>query len=119
MKNEQRLIRAERLLERLSEAMYAALNEEHDNERGIRLRALKDAAEDACSYCAGHCPQYDRKVEGPNTAGNYTHKMREPSYDVALNGPRRDVVLCQSSSIHARIRFEATGLQALTVEYVD
>lgn len=50
---------------------------------------------DVCGYCAGHFPQYEPWTDGPNSAGNYTHK--------SLDGTR--LSLCVASSIFARERW--------------
>ena len=66
-----------------------------------RREALFDACEDICSMCAGHCPPYERAVDGPNSAGNYTHasdRYGMPS-------------LCRASSIWFRVMREERQIQ--------
>jgi hypothetical protein len=78
----------------------------------VASRILREAVEaerqacirDACGYCAGHYPQYDRRAIGPNAASNWVH----PEKDVRLGPVRRlgrDEKLCAASSIHNRALF--------------
>jgi hypothetical protein len=57
---------------------------------------------DVCCYCAGHCPPYHRKPEGPNDAGNWEHRSKNSKYGEST----RDRVMCKASAIFARARFE-------------
>jgi hypothetical protein len=66
-----------------------------------RREALFDACEDVCPHCAGHTPPYERRVDGPNDAGNYFH----------WSEVYRDGTLCKASSIWSRIMREEKKIQ--------
>jgi hypothetical protein len=65
-----------------------------------RRDALFDACEDVCPMCGGRAPQYERHVDGPNAAGNYTHEHQ-------YGGPS----WCMASSIWARVMHEERVIQ--------
>lgn len=64
-----------------------------------RKAALLQAAKDVCMYCSGNATGYESAL-GPNAAGNYTH---------CAKNMRDKTVLCEASSIYARLRFEASA----------
>jgi len=65
--------------------------------------------QDVCPYCSGMALQYKRSVEGPNSAGNYTHSHKEEGFNP---------VLCKASSIFAREKWDQSGLQAFTEQTI-
>lgn len=77
------------------------------NQIGVMLQKERDQCkQDVCMYCAGHAPQYETSVEGPNNAGNYVH--------VSLDGA--NLSLCAATSIFARERWLAGEALAHTKE---
>lgn len=69
---------------------------------GTHIFALLQAIGDVCAKCAGRATGWD-KAEGPNSAGNWRH-----SREIRQVGERtpviREVVICEASAIHARLR---------------
>lgn len=76
---------------------------EADIEIAVTLAVRKErdkCKQDACCYCAGHCPPYHRTPAGPNDAGNWVHLGKIGP------GSQLDPVLCMASAIFAREKFE-------------
>lgn len=73
---------------------------EHVIEASLRetaREARREACTDVCAACGGRLPQYQRDVEGPNAAGNYTHRPKPNCHNA-------NIILCTASSIKARLR---------------
>lgn len=64
-----------------------------------REAAFREAARDICVHCDQRATSHAAEVEGPNSAGNYIHKSKSVKADA----------LCEATSIHARLRFEAVS----------
>jgi hypothetical protein len=75
---------------------FAARVRDEERERCVR---------DACGYCAGHYPQYERRAIGPNAASNWTHAMND-EHKGNVRRARFEVALCKASSIFNRAEFE-------------
>ena len=68
--------------------------------KGTRLLTLVDAAEDVCCDCGRRSfPGDSRPLSGPNSAGNYCHRVDHPEGGFYS-------LLCRASVIWSRIAFE-------------
>lgn len=89
----------EAVLKRINKLAGDALTAFATVRKEARKAALLQAAKDVCMYCSGNATGYESAL-GPNAAGNYTH---------CAKNMRDKTVLCEASSIYARLRFEAAA----------
>lgn len=82
-----------------------------ETRNAVRAEERERCAKDVCMYCGGCCPTHETQVEGPNSAGNYTHRPRS-GYAVGGGGPR----LCNATSLWSRHRYEIAEAASKSAE---
>lgn len=50
-----------------------------------------------CGYCDGHYPTHERKVTGPNSAGNYLHEQKDKDFPPSI---------CRASGLFSWLAFQ-------------